>query len=244
MASRLRETLRKSPSLKKGVQAARRVNARMRKHVARAIRGSKIRDYLNTHSVRKLQIGALGNLLDGWLNSDLDPAGLNVVYLDATRPFPLPDSSIDYIFTEHQIEHIEYEQSQFMLRECFRILKPGGRIRIATPNLEFLARLTDPNKTDVQKRYIDWSISQFFPRHEGYESFVINNFFYNFHHRFIFDPQTMTRSLTLAGFTSITRHRSGESDDQHLRGIDSHARYVGEEFNELESMIFEAAKPR
>ena len=63
------------------------------------------------------------------------PRGPQFVYMDATALFPLPDASFDYIFSEHVIEHMSYADGGRMLRECLGVLKPGGRIRIATPNL-------------------------------------------------------------------------------------------------------------
>jgi hypothetical protein len=54
-----------------------------------------IRDYLDSHSVRKLQLGAGGNDPTGWLNTDIEPAGKEV-YLDATDRYPFPDGSFQY----------------------------------------------------------------------------------------------------------------------------------------------------
>jgi predicted SAM-dependent methyltransferase len=79
---------------------------------------------------------------------------------------------------EHMIEHVEYQAAQVMLRECFRVLKPGGRVRCATPDLRVLLELHSRQKTDDQIDYIDWSISRFMPGvQECKDVFVINNFF-------------------------------------------------------------------
>jgi predicted SAM-dependent methyltransferase len=56
----------------------------------------------------------------------------------------------DYVFSEHMIEHVSYAEGLLMLRECLRVLKPGGRIRIATPSLEVLLDLYKPSKTPIQ----------------------------------------------------------------------------------------------
>src|SRR5438477_50522 len=83
--------------------------------------------------------GAGFNSLPGWLNTDLEPKSASVIYLDAAKPLPFAYSTFDYIFSEHVIEHIPYPQGLSMLKECFRVIKPGGTIRIATPNLEQIA---------------------------------------------------------------------------------------------------------
>ena len=91
--------------------------------------------YIKRSEDRKLQIGTGSNVLDGWLNSTLYPFVPGTVFLDASQPFPISTGSFDYIFSEHVIEHLEFAEAETMLREGFRILKPAGRIRLATPDL-------------------------------------------------------------------------------------------------------------
>jgi hypothetical protein len=51
-----------------------------------------IRQYFETHTVRKLQLGSGSNNAAGWLNSDIAPQG-KVIYLDAANRYPFPDRS-------------------------------------------------------------------------------------------------------------------------------------------------------
>ena len=121
----------------------------LKTHVA-ALRAPGIaREYLRTHAVRKLQIGAGGIDYSGWLNSDIDP-GPGEAYLDLTKRFPLPDGSLQYIFGEHVVEHLNYEDGLAILRECYRVLAPGGKIRFATPNLlKYLQLFRDPKTPEI-----------------------------------------------------------------------------------------------
>ena len=100
-----------------------------------------IEDYLARGGPAKLHIGCGENLLEGWLNSDLYPGSDRVLHFDATGRFPFADATFDYVFSEHMIEHVPYEGALSMLRECRRVLKPGGRARISTPDLRFLVGL-------------------------------------------------------------------------------------------------------
>lgn len=73
--------------------------------------------YIQTHPIRKLHLGAATSLLDGWLNTDILPVSGKSIYLNATKLFPIADNTFDYIFSEHMIEHIGYEEGLFMQYE-------------------------------------------------------------------------------------------------------------------------------
>ena len=92
-----------------------------------------IDDYFRRERVRKLHIGCGGNILKGWLNSDYNSVHSDVIFLDATKPFPFNNDEFDYLFSEHVIEHFDFAKGFAMLLECHRILKPGGKLRISTP---------------------------------------------------------------------------------------------------------------
>src|SRR6266705_6002420 len=49
---------------------------------------------------------------------------------DLRRPLTIDDCTVDGIFSEHTIEHLTYAETGRLLRECHRIMKPGGVIRI------------------------------------------------------------------------------------------------------------------
>src|SRR6266513_279915 len=75
------------------------------------IRERQIERYFHNNPVRKLQLGTSDSPMVGWLNTDVLPASREVVYLDATRLFPFKDNTFDYVFSEHMIEHIEYQSA-------------------------------------------------------------------------------------------------------------------------------------
>lgn len=202
----------------------------------------KIDAYFKNHKIKKLQLGCGDNSLRSWLNSDKNGIG-SVVPIDVTRNFPLSDSSFHYVFCEHLIEHLIQDQGKKMLAEIIRILKPGGKVRIATPDLKFLIDLYTIQKTTLQKKYIRWTIANNFNRlNQGEESYVINNFFNAWGHQFIYDFETLKSMLEQTGFIKITRFRPGESRDPNLKNIESHWRAIGKDFNSLETFVVEATK--
>ncbi len=200
-------------------------------------------EYLEKHRVRKIQFGCWPYLLDGWLNSELY-GSKDLLPLDLTKPFPLPDASFDYAFSEHVIEHFSLGQGTHIFNETYRILKPGGWLRMSTPDLAFLIALYSPKKTAVQKRYLKWSSQEFFKElGTHHEAFVINNFVRAWGHQFIYDFESFKILLAKAGFTQIRRAAPGKSKDAQMRHLEHHGQSYTEEFNQLESLVIEARKP-
>ncbi len=200
---------------------------------------SVIDEYVESHEIRKLQIGAGSHLLDEWLNTDIS-FRYGVAYLDATRPFPLDDSSFHYVFSEHVIEHLPYESGLTMLRESYRVLEQGGKIRIATPDLNLFASLFQEEKTEEMRRYLDEKIETWgWPEYPTPECFVMNYEIRSWGHVFLYDPKTLATSLEMAGFRDIRRVGTDESEDPNLRSIDLRTGFQGR----FETMILEATKP-
>jgi len=211
-----------------------------------ARRRSQIDAYLRAHSVRKLQLGTGSDARDGWLNTDIHqfPGARGIVYLDARKRFPLPDESFDLVYSEHMIEHLTYAEGLHCLRECRRVLRRGGRIRVATPSLERLGSLYSRELTDVQRRYIAWAVENVVEDDEVGElpGYVVNNFFRAWGHRFIYDEATLRLALEHAGFADIQEFPVGESNDEGLAGLESHLAETPD-LNAYETIALEARRP-
>jgi hypothetical protein len=75
-----------------------------------------------------------------WINIDVEPAGPDVRRHDLSRGIPMPDASCSVVYHSHLLEHLRSDDARAFLRECLRVLEPGGVIRIATPDLEAICR--------------------------------------------------------------------------------------------------------
>ena len=198
-----------------------------------------------SYSVRSpqgLHIGAERFSIPNWFNTDLDPVRPDTYYLDATKPFPFHWDAFDFIFSEHMIEHLSFRQGLDMLRECRRVLKPGGVIRIATPNLCNILALTDESSHEA---YLQWAIKEFDLPRDPYPkaTSVINNFFRSWGHQFIYDPEMLRTTLQQEGFTDVTQCEVGESCHPNLRRLERHGERWNDFINKFETMVFEATKP-
>src|SRR4030095_11960557 len=154
-----------------------------------------IREYFAAHSVRKLQLGAGENYVDGWLNTDIEPKASGA-YLDATSTYPFPSGSFHYVFAEHLIEHLPWEDGLKMLKECHRVLAPGGKIRIVTPNLSKLIYLLNDG-TDVESReFVEASRRLFgWPDTPVMPAYILNKVMHEWGHQFVYDPVTLGKTF-------------------------------------------------
>jgi SAM-dependent methyltransferase len=90
---------------------------------------------------RLLNFGCGSVFHAAWVNLDAVPATPDVMPHDLRRPFPFPDGSFDGAYGSHVLEHLDPSAAARLLRECHRILKPAGIIRVVVPDLEAIVRL-------------------------------------------------------------------------------------------------------
>jgi hypothetical protein len=118
---------------------------------------AKIIEYVSSSKIIKLHFGSGPRVLRDWLNIDLafEPFENYLKYygdvhypiairgditdfaaFDVTkRPLPIPSNSVDVIFHEDFIEHLDQREQVLFLAETFRVLKVGGIHRVNTPDL-------------------------------------------------------------------------------------------------------------
>jgi predicted SAM-dependent methyltransferase len=211
-----------------------------------ASRDAAIDRYLGEFPVRKLHLGAGSQPKDGWLNCDIARTSLDSIFLDVTKPFPLETSTFDYAFSEHIIEHVSYAGGLHMLRECHRVLKPGGRLRVATPDLRKLIQMYIQQDESIERALMADYHALFPGKLPGAEAIhIFNNEFRDWGHQFIYDAPTLARSLEAAGFDagSIKQWDVGQSDDANLATVEARAHSEQlKQINAYGTMVFEAAK--
>ena len=195
--------------------------------------------YLKNNEIKKLHIGAGNRKIKDWLNTDIGNKSIMPI-VDVTKKFPFNTKTFDYVFSEHMIEHIKYQDGVKMLKESFRVLKSNGKIRISTPDLQFLIDLYLNEKDQLQKDYIEWSCKNY-QLTEGSIVEVVNNYFQSWGHQFIYDKNTIENTLKAVGFTKIEFFKINESNNLELKDLENDKR-LPKNFLQLESLSVEATK--
>ena len=230
--------------LKKTIEVSnfRDLRAVARTFAAKRVSRLRVDRYLGTHPRSLLNIGCGNNHIPGWLNVDLDcGVRAGVVYLDATRPFPIKTGAFDAVLYEHMIEHIPKPDAVRMIGEIFRVLKPGGKFRVVTPDLDTLIDLFRRPIEGPAQRYMDC-----IARIHGVTSVspgdAVNLAFYEYGHRHIYMVSELRSMLVDAGFTDILEGRGGYASDSVFDGVEGHPKIVGVDLDAFEAFAFEATK--
>jgi predicted SAM-dependent methyltransferase len=200
-----------------------------------------IERYMKSTKCTRLHLGSGGYLLEDWLNSDIFCMADGMIFIDVRERLPFESDSLDFIYSEHLLEHLDYHDGLNLLKECFRILKKGGVVRSSTPDLSFLVEFYCNDSGD-NRQYLKWA-SDFYWRLPIYsKAIVVNKYFRSWGHQFIYDYELLRIMCREIGFSDVTREGVGSSSYPQLRGIENHGNAISDRWNLKESLVLEAKK--
>ena len=94
-----------------------------------------------TEPAKLLNVGCGTRFHAAWANLDIVPAGPGVRQHDLRTLLPFKAGEFAAVYHSHVLEHLPHSQALPFLRECHRVLAPGGILRVVVPDLETIARL-------------------------------------------------------------------------------------------------------
>jgi predicted SAM-dependent methyltransferase len=159
----------------------------------------------------RVHLGCGPHVLDGWANLDIG-GGTGVTPFDLTSRLPFASASVDRVYTEHFIEHVSRDQAASVLAGCARILRPGGVLRISTPDLRMLVDEYLAGRTG------EWTDQGWSP---ATPCQMLNEGLRLWGHRFVWDETELTNALLDAGFSDVTRVAWRESTHPDLADLES-----------------------
>lgn len=185
----------------------------------------------------KLHLGSFDQRLAGWVNHDCSPSYAVDLVGDLRDPLPFDAGSVELILLEHVLEHLRpYTDSPAFLKECHRVLAPGGCLFISVPDGEKAARcylsrdpwlLDSVNSPDWRVRMNEKGGVLATPMEALNEIARQSG-----DHRFLYDFETLSLQLREAGFKTIQRSSYAAGFPAKLK--------VGKPWREEESLCVEA----
>ncbi len=170
-----------------------------------------------------INLGSGSKRFEGFINVDFFTSKRNGVDYGADLRYPLliDEAVVDGIFCEHTMEHLTYSMVDQLMSECYRILKPGGTLRIIVPDVsKFVENYAQKN----QVWFDQWEHLMFITSSDGERSkrklvskmsaisFVTQEYL----HVACWDYETMLYYLLKNRYTSITKSEYRGSSDRVL----------------------------
>lgn len=169
-----------------------------------------------------LNLGCGADHKPGWVNIDdgshFGQKGLDVRH-NLARGIPFADSTADAIYNEHLIEHLTKKQGLKFLQECHRVLKAGGILRIACPDLEDI--IADYLNDAFHER--QW-LKEVATQYQGKSRCeLLNISMRDWGHQYMYNFDDLKQNLIDAGFKAehITRCEVAKSAHQALCGLET-----------------------
>ena len=161
----------------------------------------------------RLHIGCGEVILPDWTNIDQESTVADVK-IDVRQGLPAKSDSVDFIFSEHFVEHLDPNEAVAFFQEAKRVLRSGGIMRTAMPDLHHLC-----------ENYLgDWSnmpwIKDFGYEHIRTGAEMLNTCFYDWGHRWLYDHEELVRRLLEAGLSENKRRHRGKSRYPELTNLE------------------------
>lgn len=153
----------------------------------------------------KTQIGCGQHYLDGFVNIDANFQRKTDYLLDVRAGLPFPDGSMEFIYSCHMLEHLHLTEAMRLLRECHRVLKPEGYMRLTLPDFEFVFRILEGAEE-----------SHFPRRFRSRHGQAINFLFCDGQHKYGFSKEVVEELALDLGFSKVV---PVDTRDEHIANL-------------------------
>ena len=183
-----------------------------------------IKGYKPNINVKKINIGGGEWRKNGWENLDI----IFDYKLEDELLKPFFDNSIDYIYTSHCIEHLNFDTSSILLNDVYKKLKKGGVLRIVVPDVDKLLKIYDKYKDNSNyKFYNDKTRGHYTLKDSILELFGFNlennRFLDKSMHLSFYSLSSLQLLLISSGFKKFKTFSFGESEVDEFKITTEHS---------------------
>ncbi len=156
-------------------------------------------------------LGKLPPAPSRWVRSFLQSMGIDILrwpahvrYLNLRKELPFDSSSVDAVYASHVWEHLAVPDAERATRECYRVLKPGGVLRLVVPDVAMMCTtyLQSRSESAMDRFMEDLHLRS---RDEGRS--IARRLYYSitdFHsHKWMYDVPSLSALLVRSGFVSV-----------------------------------------
>lgn len=147
---------------------------------------------------------------------------------DLRRGIPHGDTSVDVIFTSHFLEHLRRPEAVKLLKDCWRVLRQKGLIRVVVPDVDHIRSFKDGDDVSV------WFYPDYINKKEPSLYDWIKHLFLR-PHKWMYNYYSLRKILTEAGFKHVRRCNAHEGkcpDIDYLDTYPNHSLFVEAEKDE------------
>jgi predicted SAM-dependent methyltransferase len=149
----------------------------------------------------RLHLGCGGERKDGWVNIDLLGDPVDVAW-NLANPLPFRSGSVAAVFHEHLLEHLPLQAGDAFLQECYRVLQPGGILRVGVPDAGKLIRAYAGDREYLEALHPDRPTALL----------AVQELFYWHRHCAMFDTETLSLFFRASGFPDPQERDFGDSE--------------------------------
>ncbi|OUL26023.1 methyltransferase type 11 [Nostoc sp. RF31YmG] len=163
-----------------------------------------------------------------------------IVIHDLRKKFPWADNSVDVVYSSHTLEHLSRTDGQAFLKECHRVLKPNGIIRIVVPDLKSIVDKYNqgevPAEEFLDELDISYESSEDGPMKRRLAPLI------RFPHKCMYDTPALLRTMSNLGF-EVASKQGLESEINDVEIIEQPNRTVDAVIVEGRKLANDARKP-
>jgi predicted SAM-dependent methyltransferase len=164
----------------------------------------------------KLELGAGAKRgTNGWLTLDLS-AGCDLCW-DLRNGLPFPDEVIQAVYSSHFLEHLSFKECQELLKECLRVLVPGGSFSVCVPNARLFLEAYVRGEV-LQDPFLGYKPAHNRTTRIDYANYVA---YMDGAHKYMFDEENLLFVLSLAGFERARLRSFDATVDSSTRAYQS-----------------------